>query len=260
MMFEEQYPICIYPRILIGLVTIEARESRMTKPNRTMALVEALGIRIASGRIPPGSYLPSETELEHEFRVSRTVVREAAKMLSAKGLVTVRQRTGTKVEPREHWQWLDAQLIGWLSHGRISSEELKAFAEARLIIEPGAAALAALRATDEQRQTIIDAYRRMERDQSDPAAAVAADKAFHMSILAATHNPVLQSLRQAIESILDAVFPHTVGAFAANLKNHAAVAEAIAAGDATAAKHAMEAVLDITASFLTHAGERVAIR
>ncbi|TWB58296.1 FCD domain-containing protein [Rhizobium sp. ERR 922] len=133
-----------------------------------------------------------------------------------------------------------------------------AFAEARKIIEPGAAALAALRATDLERQAILDIYRRMERDQKDPIAAVAADKAFHMSILAATHNPVLQSLRQAIESILDAVFPHTVGAFAANLENHAAVAEAIAAGDSIAARHAMEAVLDQTSGFLGHARERAA--
>ncbi|NTJ67906.1 FadR family transcriptional regulator [Agrobacterium rhizogenes] len=227
-----------------------------TKPNRTTALVEALGIRIASGQILPGAYLPSEGELEQEFGVSRTVVREAAKILSAKGLVTVRQRTGTRVEPREQWQWLDGELIGWLSRGRISHDELMAFAEARQIIEPGAAALAALRATDLERQAILDTYRRMERDQKDPTAAVAADKAFHMSILAATHNPVLQSLRQAIESILDAVFPHTVGAFAANLENHAAVAEAIAAGDSIAARHAMEAVLDRTSGFLGHTREQ----
>jgi len=234
---------------------MEAKDRRMTKtkPNRTTALVETLGIRIASGQIAPGAYLPSEGELEQEFGVSRTVVREAAKILSAKGLVTVRQRTGTLIAPRERWQWLDGELIAWLSRGRISHGELMAFAEARQIIEPGAAALAALRATDPERQAILDNYRRMEQDQSDPAAAVAADKAFHMSILAATHNPVLQSLRQAIESILDAVFPHTVGAFAANLENHAAVAKAITAGDSIAARLAMEAVLDQTAGFLGHA-------
>ncbi|TXI02011.1 MAG: FadR family transcriptional regulator [Rhizobium sp.] len=227
-----------------------------TKSNRTTALVEALGVRIASGQISPGTYLPSEGDLEQEFGVSRTVVREAAKILSAKGLVTVRQRTGTRVETREHWQWLDAELIGWLSHGRISNDELAAFAEARQIIEPGAAALAALRASDAQREAIMDAYRRMERDQDDAAAAVAADKAFHMAILAATHNPVLQSLRQAIESILDAVFPHTVGAFAANLKNHADVAEAIAAADGVAARRAMENLLNETVQFLERSPAR----
>lgn len=110
--------------------------------------------------------------------------------------MTVRQRTGTRVEPRERWQWLDGELIAWLSRGRISHDELMAFAEARQIIEHGAAALAALRATDLERQAILDIYRRMERDQKNPIAAVTADKAFHMSILAATHNPVLQSLRQ----------------------------------------------------------------
>ncbi|TIX90362.1 FadR/GntR family transcriptional regulator [Rhizobium sp. P44RR-XXIV] len=222
----------------------------MTKPNRTMALVEALGVRIASGQIAPGSYLPSETELEHEFGVSRTVVREAAKILSAKGLVTVRQRTGTRVEPREKWQWLDAELIGWLSNGRISHAELLAFAEVREIVEPGAVALAALRASTAERETIMGAYRRMEESQDDPVAAVAADKEFHLSILAATHNPVLQSLRQPIESILDAVFPHTVGAFSFNLENHHAVAHAIMAKDAVAARAAMEILLRETTRFL----------
>ena len=220
------------------------------KTNRTMALVETLGIRIASGQMPPGVYLPSEGELEQEFGVSRTVVREAAKMLSAKGLVTVKPRTGTRVEPREQWQWLDADLIGWLSNGRISKAELMAFAEARQIIEPGAAALAALRADDTERQRVMTAYRSMAENQDNPAAAVAADKDFHLSILAATHNPVLQSLRQAIESILDAVFPHTVGAFSLNLENHAAVAEAIVAGDAIRARRSMEDVLGETTRFL----------
>lgn len=221
-----------------------------TKPNRTMALVEALGVRIASGQITPGTYLPSEGELEHEFGVSRTVVREAAKILSAKGLVTVRQRTGTRVQPRERWQWLDAELIGWLSHGRISHDELMAFAEVRLIVEPGAVVLAAQRAGKAEREAIMAAYGRMETSQNDPAGAVAADKEFHLSILAATHNPVLQSLRQAIESILDAVFPHTVGAFAFNLANHRAVAHAIMNGDPTAARSAMENLLNETTRFL----------
>lgn len=220
------------------------------KPNRTRQVVDALGHRIVSGDFKAGSLLPSETELEREYAVSRTVIREAAKILSAKGLVTVRQRHGTSVNPREQWSWLDGELIGWLSIGRIAKEELLAFSEVRRIIEPEAAALAALRASDIQRQKISAAYERMVCDQADPELAVAADKAFHLAILEATQNPVLQSLRQAIEAILDAVFPHTVNVFAHNLENHAEVALAIANGEADAARNHMRMLLSETNHFL----------
>lgn len=220
------------------------------KPNRTKTVVQALGIRVASGQLAPGALLPSETELEQEFSVSRTVIREAMKMLSAKGLVTVRQRHGTRVNPRQQWTWLDGELIDWLSDGRIAKAELLAFAEAREIIEPGAAALAAIRASVEQRKAIVAAYGRMEVEQAHPGRAVAADKEFHLAILEATQNPVLQSLRHAIESILDAVFPHTVGAFADNLENHKQLASAIERGDAVAARTHMQVLLGETTQFL----------
>lgn len=220
------------------------------KPNRTKQVVSALGHRIVSGDFLAGSLLPSETELEREYAVSRTVIREAAKILSAKGLVTVRQRHGTSVNSREQWSWLDAELITWLSVGRIAKEELFAFSEVRRIIEPEAAALAALRATDKQRQKIMNAFERMVYNQDEPEQAVAADKAFHLAILEATQNPVLQSFRQAIEAILDAVFPYTINVFAQNLDNHAEVARAITVGDAEAARTYMRMLLNETNIFL----------
>lgn len=223
------------------------------KPNRTKQVVSALGRRIVSGDFITGNLLPSETELEREYAVSRTVIREAVKILSAKGLVTVRQRHGTSVNSREQWSWLDAELITWLSLGRIAKEELFAFSEVRRIIEPEAAALAAQRATDKQRQQILNAYERMVSDQAEAEQAVAADKAFHLAILEATQNPVLQSLRQAIEAIFDAVFPYTVNAFAHNLENHAEVARAIARGDSDAARAHMSVLLTETTVFLHQA-------
>ncbi|MBR7540259.1 FadR family transcriptional regulator, partial [Mycobacterium tuberculosis] len=79
--------------------------------------------------------------------------------------------------------------------------------------------LAALRATQKQRVEIVAAYERMKTGHASPQEAILADKQFHLAILDATHNPVLQSLRQTIESILDAIFPHTVGTFTHNLDN-----------------------------------------
>lgn len=223
---------------------------RTKKPNRTRAVVAALGTRIATGAFPPGSLLPSETALEHEFAVSRTVIREATKILSAKGLVTVQQRHGTHVNAREQWMWMDGELIGWLAGGKAAKNDLLAFAEARQIIEPGAAALAATRATPKQRADIISAYERMKTGSKSAQEAILADKQFHLAILDATDNPVLQSLRQTIESILDAIFPHTVGTFTHNLNNHGKVADAIARGDPEAARINMERVLQHTTQFL----------
>lgn len=83
----------------------------------------------------------------------------------------------------------------------------------------------------------------------DQESAIKADKAFHLAILDATHNPVLQGFRGAIDTILSAVFLVAVGSpgwFEDNLPNHAAAARAIAAGDAKKAKTAMEQVLGYT--------------
>lgn len=227
---------------------------RIRKPNRTRIVVAALGARIATGEFAPGALLPSEMVLEQEYEVSRTVIREATKILSAKGLVTVRQRHGTHVNPREQWMWMDGELISWLANGKAAKSDLLAFAEARQIIEPGAAALAALRATQKQRVEIVAAYERMKTGHASPQEAILADKQFHLAILDATHNPVLQSLRQTIESILDAIFPHTVGTFTHNLDNHGEVADAIARGDPEAARANMEKVLQHTTGFLQSAG------
>ena len=113
------------------------------KPARTSSVVEQLGIEIVGGNPPPGGTLSAEPMLEARFQVSRSVVREAVRMLAAKGLVSVRQRHGTHVRPRHEWSWLDRDLIGWIAASGISQADILAFAEARRIIEPEAAALAA---------------------------------------------------------------------------------------------------------------------
>ena len=94
----------------------------------------------------------------------------------------------------------------------------------------------------------------METSDSQ-ATATAADKAFHLAILDATHNPVLQGFRGAIDTILSAVFVVAVdsidGWFEDNLPNHAATARAIEEGDAEKARHAMEQVLGFTQTKLS---------
>jgi GntR family galactonate operon transcriptional repressor len=220
---------------------------RVRKPGRIGAVVSALGAAIVRGEIAAGTVLPAEPELAERYGAGRSVVREAVKILAAKGLLTVRPRHGTQVRPQLEWSLLDSDVLGWMRSGKgFDRALLLALEETREIIEPEAAALAATRATPEDLARIAAALADMEAGQEDPQAAIAADKRFHLSILAATHNPILRSFRSAIDTILSAMFDFTVDVFAGNLANHAAVAEAIATGNPEAAREAMRRVLGYT--------------
>jgi GntR family galactonate operon transcriptional repressor len=141
-------------------------------------------------------------------------------------------------------------VIRWLSAGRLDPQELLAFSEVRHIFEPEAAALAAARATDTQRRTILLAFAVMDASQDGSDEAISADKAFHLAILEATGNPVLHSLRRAIEAIFDALFPYTVDRYASNIDNHRLLAQSIRDRNPEAARKHMRAVLGETEDFL----------
>ena len=219
------------------------------KPGRIRTVLTTLGREIAQDLLPVGTALPPEPDLEARFGVGRGVVREAIKTLAAKGMVSVRPRHGTHVLPRYEWSLLDRDVLSWLvGQDAPDRDLLLAIQEVRSIIEPAAAALAAERATKNDRWRINTALVAMETSQ-DHASAIAADKAFHLAILDATHNPVLQGFRGAIDTILSTVFVVAVGSvgwFKDNLPNHAAAARAIEKGDAEKARAAMERVLGYT--------------
>lgn len=222
---------------------------KRTKPGRIQTVLTTLGSEIAQGVIPTGAALPPEPVLESRFGVGRGVIREAIKILAGKGLVSVRPRHGTHVLPRRDWSLLDRDVLGWL----VGTDEpdrdlLLAIQEVRMIIEPAAAAMAAERSTKEDRARIEAALVAMETSH-DQASAIAADKAFHLAILDATHNPVLHGFRGTIDTMLSTVFLVAVGSsgwFEDNLPNHAAAARAIASGNAKKAKAVMEQVLGYT--------------
>lgn len=226
-----------------------------SKPGRINTVLTTLGREIAQGIIPVGAVLPPEYDLESRLGVGRGVVREAIKTLSGKGLVSVRPRHGTRVLPRRDWSLLDRDVLNWLvGQENPDRELLLAVQEVRSIIEPAAAALAAARATKEDLLRINAALAAMDASDSQ-ATATAADKAFHLAILDATHNPVLQAFRGAIDTILSAVFVVAVdsvdGWFDGNLPNHATIARAIEERDATKARKAMELVLGFTQGHLS---------
>jgi GntR family galactonate operon transcriptional repressor len=222
-----------------------------TKPGKIDRVVATLGKAIAGGDYDVGSVLPREQDLEAQLDAGRGVVREAVKILATKGLVTVGPRHGTRIRARCDWNYLDRDVLAWVSENRKDDQLLLALEETRRIIEPAAAALAAERATAAERRSIQDAYAAMAQHADDAALAIMADRAFHLAILDATHNPVLGSFRTGLEAILDAVFVVAIPGLAPNLPNHEAVADAIARGDTGGARAAMERLLDRTHSFLS---------
>ncbi len=169
-------------------------------------LAAEYGRRIASGEIAPGTVLPTEKEIQLHHGVSRTVVREAMRHLSAKGLVTVGPKVGTRVSEPIQWNMLDADVMGWHLFAGISRPFVEALYEMRLINEPAAAHAAAERISQEQIVRLEAALDGMAENPRGSSEQIAADLAFHRIILEATANPILVSLGTMIERSLSISF------------------------------------------------------
>jgi DNA-binding FadR family transcriptional regulator len=164
-----------------------------------------IGQRIVRGDYLPGSILPNEAEWSAMFGVGRSAVREAVKMLMAKGLLASRPKIGSRVEPRERWNLLDRDVLSWYASSPDRSGFLRTVQEFRYIIEPEATALAAERRSDREMEEISRACREMGTAPT-LAERTAADTRFHMAILRASGNDLLVPLGVLIEQALNQLF------------------------------------------------------
>jgi DNA-binding FadR family transcriptional regulator len=165
-----------------------------------------IGRRIVSGKYRPSDILPTEPRIQEEFGVSRTAVREAIRLLSAKGLTHSRPKVGTRVKPITQWNMLDPEVLRWHVDQQPTDAFIDALFEMREIIEPAAAERAAERASDEEIERIGAAMAGIEQNARGSDEQVKADINFHMGILEGTHNPILRSLGALIESALEISF------------------------------------------------------
>ncbi|WP_233624748.1 FadR/GntR family transcriptional regulator [Actinoplanes sp. ATCC 53533] len=207
-------------------------------------VVELLGRRILSGEIAGGETL-DVLGLEQELDVSRTVLREALRVLKAKGLVDARPKRGTFVQARTEWRLLDPDVVRWQFEGRDDSRFLDDLAEMRGIIEPASARLAALRRTDEDLAALELAIDRMAAAARGDGDAVDADVAFHRALLAATHNELLVRMEVVLETGLAARDRLVHGAVRDDdpTPAHAAVLDAVRSRDPESAGAAASALL-----------------
>lgn len=222
----------------------------LQRQNLSERVVQQIGLSIMRNDFKPGEALSSEPELSLQFNVSRSVVREALKILSAKGLIESRPKTGTRIRPRGAWNLLDPEVIGWLYEVGPDQSFLASLCEVRLMFEPMAARLAAVRATDEEIKTIEECYRRMEEGVNSPQTYIPADLEFHIAICTAAHNEMLQKITATLATSLQvsrAVTSRLPGANLAAMPVHRAVMEAIGKRDEQAAEEAMRQLVLLTA-------------
>jgi DNA-binding FadR family transcriptional regulator len=212
-------------------------------------MARTLGTEILRGVYPPGANLPPEPELLARFQVSRTVLREVSKTLSAKGLVIAKTRVGTRVLDPVHWNYFDADLLSWKVGLGLDDEFRQSLTEIRRAVEPPAAALAAERATDADIVSLRRTLAAMALSGHSPHSFAEADLDFHLAIGAASGNPLMRSIAAVIETALIAAFQQSSPANDRRLQEttvigHTAIVDAIERRDPAGAAAAMLAVIN----------------
>ena len=222
----------------------------LVKPRVHQQVVEAIARGILRGDYT--DYLPPEPQLCESLQISRSALREAVKVLGGKGLVSSRPHIGTMIRPRDEWNMLDADLLAWSMEGEADPKVVFALIEARRIIEPAGARLAAQRATAADLARIESAFLDMRAalEANDFESYNTADRDFHTAILAASHNFVLRQLTTTIGAALKYSFRFTARKLGHALPVHGEVLEHIRMRDADGASEAMLQLFDVAVSDL----------
>jgi DNA-binding FadR family transcriptional regulator len=172
-------------------------------PGLHARVLDLLGLAICSGQLASGSVVRIE-EFEERYKVSRSVVREAIRVLASMGMVASRRRVGVQVLPASEWNLYDPQVIRWrlASPGRIA--QLRSLTELRTAVEPEAARLAALRAPLSNASELMGlAGKLWEAGQSDdPNDFLAVDIEFHRLVLSSSGNEMFAKLNTLVAEVL----------------------------------------------------------
>jgi DNA-binding FadR family transcriptional regulator len=187
-----------------------------------------LGTELLKGVYPPGGNMPAEPDLIARFQVSRTVMREVMKTLAAKGFVISKTRVGTRVRDPVYWNYFDADVLAWRVRLGLDDEFMKSLTEVRRSLEPAAAALAAKRRSPTDIARLRECVRQMARTDHTRQSFAEAD----------------------LETALVASFAHSSPVddpedHEATVNGHAAIVDAIEAGEERAAAEAILKVINI---------------
>lgn len=201
-------------------------------PKVRWKVIEYILQRLLSQSLAYNEPIPGTNELIDTLGVSRTAVREAVSVLVSKGMVTSRPGGGTFVQPLSNWMLLDPEVLSWIKESEMAPSIIEHLVEVRLIIEPEAAALAAIRGTMEQFIAMSEALARMStaKDDSRTPESTQGDIDFHNIILDASGNIFLARMRDlcmiSVGLIVRLTFEN-VSSVSTSIDNHYRLLEAI---------------------------------
>jgi DNA-binding FadR family transcriptional regulator len=220
-------------------------------------VVETIARAILRGDFAATGHLPPEPQLCESLQISRSALREAVKVLGGKGLVSPRPHIGTAIRPRDEWNMLDPELLAWSIEEKPDPKVVLGLIEARQVIEPAAARLAAERATAADLAVMERAFLGMSaaREANDFSAYNAADKDFHTAMLGASHNFAFRQLATIIGAALASSFQITARELGHALPVHGEVLERIRMRDPDGASGAMHRLLEVAINDLRQHGK-----
>lgn len=225
--------------------------------NLAKAVTAELVQRIVRGDYPPDSTLPAEHALCATFSVSRTVVREAVKVLQEKGLVQIRQGSGTTVLPSTSWNMLDELVLAAVIDEDETLGILDDLVVTRRLLESDMANVAARVADDAAVDRMRELVDRMDELVDDPASYQEHDRAFHDTVMRASGNRIARAVVRSLESQVINTASYMGRAdrslCTASNRGHRRVYERIAAHDPDGAAEAMFA--HITEAWLVRRGK-----
>ncbi len=191
---------------------------------------------------------PNEADLCQQLGVSRTILREAVKVLADKGMMEVRPRSGMRSTPRNNWNVLDPDILTWQAELNPDARFLRDLCEIRLAIEPTASGFAAVRATAEEIETIEKCLEQREAaaGRVNLDEAIDLDLQLHAAVVAASHNPLFRQLSASIREPFRIALSYTTrlaASVALELAAHHTLLEAIRNRQPLAARQAAEEIV-----------------
>lgn len=210
------------------------------------SVANTLGARIVAGDLGLGDVIRLD-DIDEEFGVSRSVSREAVKILESHNFVRSRRRVGVLILAPHEWDLMAPRVIGWHLAGPHRLEEMRWLSQLRGAIEPMAARLAAGQAHRDHIGAVVEAASAMDEvaRARDFDRLLRADIEFHTGVLVASGNPLFAAQARVVGAVLEGRARHLpYDPRPEAIELHGEVARCVAVGDGAGAEQAMRAIVD----------------